>query len=165
MGNADSKQQAGDYVAPTDLPAGTQEVRLTVYKLPFIGSLLGGYHSGVVVNGCEWSFGGGDAPGSGVYECEPEMNDQYTFKQRVVMGTTDRPAGEIDALLAEMAAQWPQRGYRLLEHNCNHWSTALLMELVGKPTPHFVNKLAEGTAPPCDRQSVPGYMHLRMWRS
>jgi hypothetical protein len=50
MGNAES-QVAGEY-EPPELPANVHEVRLTVYTLPFPGAgFLGGYHSGVVVDG------------------------------------------------------------------------------------------------------------------
>jgi hypothetical protein len=146
MGNADSKQVRGEYVAP-ELPPGVHEVRVSVYKLPFaIGTLLGGFHSGVVVHGREWSFGGGQAAGTGVYECEPEMNMNYKFKERIPMGTTERPAAEVDAIVAEMKQEWPMTCYQLLEHNCNHFTNALLLRLLGKPAPFFINKLGTSSA-------------------
>jgi hypothetical protein len=36
------------------------------------------------VDGREWSFGGGDDDGTGVYPCRPECNDMYKFKERLV---------------------------------------------------------------------------------
>lgn len=144
MGNEQS-QVAGEYTEPEELPGGTREVRLTVYKLPFFGAgAVGGYHSGVVLDGREWSFGGGDGPGTGVYSCTPERNECYTFKQRVVMGTTTASDAELSTVLQRLAAEWPRGSYKLLERNCNHFSSHLLKELVGRPAPAFVNQLAEG---------------------
>ena len=118
-------------------------MRLSVYKLPVFGAgFVGAYHSGVVVNGLEWSFDGGDDVRTGVYSCAPEFNSQYTFKQRVIMGTTTKSADEIDSLLHRMMGEWPMAGYNLLERNCTHFSSALSVALVGKPSPPFVNALA-----------------------
>ena len=50
------------------------EVELSVYTLGQKGSIAeraGAYHTGLVVDGVEWAFGGGDGPGTGVWSQEP----------------------------------------------------------------------------------------------
>jgi hypothetical protein len=133
----------GDYTAPVGLPSGHQEKRLSVYKLHFFsGGVVGAMHSGVVVNGEEWSFGSGVA-GSGVFTCEPEQNEDFIFKHRLVMGVCEKPPSDIDAILIRKQAEWQSSSYSVLERNCNHFTSDLLMELVGKPAPAFVNSLAQ----------------------
>ena len=149
MGNSNkqaARQQPGPglYSSPSSLPPGSLEIRLTVYKLPYI-SAFGGYHSGVVIGNREWSYGGGgDSDDSGVYWCVPEKNTAYTFKKRIIMGVVDHDKMKnMETIIARLQTEWRARDYILLERNCNHFSSTLLMELVGKPSPSFVNELAE----------------------
>lgn len=155
MGNDASK--AGDYQEP-ELPEGCLEVRLSVYKLKLTGlgaldelgsSMLGTYHSGLVVAGEEWAFGGHDQEGiSGVYTTAPEMNTEYSFYKRLVMGTLQKSKQEVQAAILDLAAQprWAGPRYDLTQRNCNHFASDACWMLLKKRSPEWVNKTADGLA-------------------
>ena len=46
------------------------------------GIRIGGmFHGGVEIHGLEWSFGWADEGYSGVFECEPTMNELHSYKE------------------------------------------------------------------------------------
>lgn len=155
MGNDAVK--AGQYVPP-DLPEGELEVRMSVYKLKLTGmgvidelgsSMLGAYHSGLVVAGEEWSFGGHDQEGiSGVYTAVPEMNEEYSFYDRVIMGTVRKTKRQVQGEILNLAAnpRWSGLSYELTKRNCNHFASDACWLLLKKRPPEWINKTAEGIA-------------------
>ncbi|CAJ1383748.1 unnamed protein product [Effrenium voratum] len=149
--------RAGDYREP-DLPKGELEVRLSVYSFDLTGvSLLnslgsnvaGAYHSGLVVLGKEWSFGGHDAEGeSGVYSCKPEMNPDYQFYDRVVMGRIRGSVDQVHAIIRKISSSedWTGPNYNLFEKNCNHFVSDLCWALLRRRPPDWINRTAESLA-------------------
>lgn len=147
----------GDYTEPV-LPKGELEVRLSVYTFDFSGislfnsigsGITGAYHSGLVVLGNEYSFGAHDSFGeTGIYVCKPEMNPDYQFYDRVVMG---RLRGSEDQVLniirdhMEMD-EWHGKQYSLLENNCNHFASDLCWALLRRRPPDWINNTAEKMA-------------------
>lgn len=156
MGNGES-MQAGDYQEPT-LPAGMLEVRISVYKLNVTGvgfldslgaSLAGAYHSGLVVAGQEWSFGGHDEDGvSGVYDVEPETNPDFTFFKRHIIGQVKSSKQEIEKLIKRLqfSAEWQGTNYDLVEKNCNHFTSELCWQIMRKRPPDWINNTADTMA-------------------
>lgn len=155
MGNEAAK--AGQYKEP-DLPPGVLEVRLSVYKLRLTGmgvfdeigsGFLGAYHSAIVVAGEEWSFGGHDQEGiSGVYTTTPEMNEEYSFYDRISLGTVNMTKKQVDAEILNLAAnpRWAGPRYDLTSRNCNHFASDACWTLLKKRPPEWVNKTADGIA-------------------
>lgn len=153
MGSEASK--AGDYKEP-DLPEGILEVRLSVYKLKLTGlgpldelgsSMFGAYHSGLVVAGEEWAFGGHDQEGlSGVYTTAPEINTEYSFYSRLVMGQVRKTKEQVHAEILNLAAhpRWGGPRYELTQRNCNHFASDVCWMLLKKRPPDWINSTAEG---------------------
>lgn len=156
MGQAESAQ-AGDYTEP-DLPAGTLEVRISVYKLNVTGvgfldslgaSLAGAYHSGLVVAGQEWSYGGHDEEGvTGVYAVEPETNPDFTFFKRQVIGQVTISKADIEKLIKKLqfSQNWQGTRYDLVEQNCNHFTSELCWQILRKRPPDWINNTADTMA-------------------
>mmetsp|Transcript_60890 Transcript_60890/g.145121 ORF Transcript_60890/g.145121 Transcript_60890/m.145121 type:complete len:377 (+) Transcript_60890:104-1234(+) len=155
MGNEAS--QPGMYVEPKLEPDVT-EVRLSVYTLKFTevtlldsmgANFIGAYHSGVVFHGSEWAYGGHDEEGlSGVYSCRPEENPEFRFYRRIVLGRVRAPREALRGVIGmlENDRHWEGNRYDLVEHNCNHFASALCWKLLRRTPPSWVNKTAEGLA-------------------
>lgn len=155
MGSDASK--AGDYVEP-ELPDDVFEVRLSIYKLKLTGlgvlddmgsGMLGTYHSGLVVAGEEWAFGGHEQEGiSGVYTTAPEMNSEYSFYQRLIMGKVHMSKSDVHSAILDLASspQWAGPRYDLTQRNCNHFASDACWLLLNKRPPEWINKTAEGIA-------------------
>jgi len=115
-----------------------------------IGSgLVGAYHSGVVVAKKEWAFGGHDAAGcSGVYSTEPEMNPDFIFYQRLIMGRMQATPDLLQDHIREISCKPEWRGctYDVFERNCNHFASDLCWLLLRKRPPEWINSSAEGIA-------------------
>lgn len=155
MGEAASRP--GDYHEP-QLPKHVFEVRLSIYTFDLTGvSLLnslssnvtGAYHSGLVVAGEEWSFGGHDETGqSGVYNCTPEMNPEYQFYDRIVMGRVRGSLQQVQDVIFQLgrADEWTGPWYQLFENNCNHFCSDLCWALLRRRPPDWINRTAEKCA-------------------
>lgn len=147
----------GDYKEP-ELPEGLLEVRISVYKLSISGvdvldaigaGILGTYHTGLVVAGEEWSYGGHNYKGkSGVYKSTPEMNTDYIFYQRIVMGRIATSTQNMEDSIRKFATtpKWAGPCYDLLERNCNHFTSDLCWLLLKKRPPDWINSTADGLA-------------------
>eukprot|EP00931_Biecheleriopsis_adriatica_P077733 TRINITY_DN51236_c0_g1_i1.p1 TRINITY_DN51236_c0_g1~~TRINITY_DN51236_c0_g1_i1.p1 ORF type:complete len:366 (-),score=76.55 TRINITY_DN51236_c0_g1_i1:101-1198(-) len=147
----------GDYEEP-DLPDGQVEVRLSVYSLSFssvsvlnsIGAAAtGAYHSGLVVFNEEWAYGGHDEDGkTGVYRCTPEMNQDYQFSSRIVLGRLNATSKQVMEVIKSLASRpdWYGSKYDLIEHNCNHFASELCWALMRRRPPDWVNRTAETMA-------------------
>mmetsp|Transcript_84642 Transcript_84642/g.149912 ORF Transcript_84642/g.149912 Transcript_84642/m.149912 type:complete len:438 (-) Transcript_84642:50-1363(-) len=151
MGDAAS-HQPGDYKEPA-LPEGVLEVRVSVYKLKLTGtgfldgigaSMLGAYHSGLVVAGQEWSYGGHEEEGiTGVYTTDPELNPDYSFYQRVIMGRVKASREEVETKIQQLAEKWMGTGYELTEQNCNHFTSEACWLIMKKRPPEWINQTCE----------------------
>ncbi|KAK3131770.1 hypothetical protein QOZ80_6AG0511160 [Eleusine coracana subsp. coracana] len=134
--------------ANTDAEASTP-VFLNVYDVtPANGYArwlgLGVYHSGVQVHGVEYAYGAHDGPSSGIFEVVPRRCPGYTFRESVLVGTTDLTRAEVRALMADLAADFPGDAYNLVSRNCNHFCDAACRRLVrAARIPRWVNRLAK----------------------
>ncbi|KAF0901920.1 hypothetical protein E2562_011760 [Oryza meyeriana var. granulata] len=90
---------------------------------------LGVYHSGV--------------QGIGIFEVAPRRCPGYTFREAVLVGTTELTRAEVRALMAELAADFPGDAYNLVSRNCNHFCDAACRRLVRARIPRWVNRLAK----------------------
>ncbi|KAL2161536.1 hypothetical protein VTH06DRAFT_8098 [Thermothelomyces fergusii] len=109
-------------------------------------------HSGVVINGREYAYGGHDRRGlTGVYWTKPRTCPPGgTFRCEYLHGFTLAPAHEIDAIIREASEAFPGTSYNLLTRNCNHFTSYLCERLTGEPAPRFLNRAASiGVALPC----------------
>ncbi|KAF2094682.1 DUF862-domain-containing protein, partial [Rhizodiscina lignyota] len=115
----------------------------------FGGSLL---HSGVVVNGREYAYGGHDKRGvSGVYWTRPKLEPPGgTFKCEILQGFSFLPEAEIEQVIQEASQKFQGTSYNLLTNNCNHFTSYLCEKLTSKQAPSWLNRAASiGLALPC----------------
>jgi len=144
MGN--QVAQSRDYLEP-QLPDGVLEVRVSVYKLNFPGaSFLGAYHSGLVVAGQEWAYGGHSKEGlSGVYYSPPERDPNHSFYRRIIVGELTATKADVEKSIRTLASSpnWRGTEYQILEHNCNHFTSDLMWLLMKRRPPDWINKTAE----------------------
>ena len=113
------------------------------------GSLL---HSGVVVNGREYAFGGHNRRNTtGVYFTKPRFEPPGgTFRCGILQGFTFRSPAEIEGIIQEVSGEFLGERYNLLTNNCNHFTSALCERLTGKTAPTWLNRAASvGLALPC----------------
>ncbi len=118
-------------------------VYLNVYDLHQVNESLyniglGMYHSGVQVGGLEWSYAGG----AGVFSDSPKSAAGATFRESIDMGVFSGTSSDLDRILDELRPHFQGEKYNILSKNCNSFADALCQQLVRKPIPAFVNRLA-----------------------
>ena len=161
-------RRAGDIARPSG-SQGTGRlypVVLNVYDLSPVNDYiswlgLGFYHSGLEIDGREWSFGSGAGSGTGVFECRPL--EVPAFRKAVPLGNLDMTSMQIEKAVWDLARDYPGSRYDLLRCNCNSFSGDLAARLGGArpimgepPRKHWsvfclaAAPLADGRCP-CDR--------------
>lgn len=109
-------------------------------------------HSGVVIKGKEYAYGGHDNDGvTGVYWTKPMTEPPGgTFRCEILHGFTIATDEEIEATLRAASDEFLGTSYNLLTKNCNHFTSYLCMKLTGQPGPSWLNRAASiGVALPC----------------
>ncbi|KAK9138281.1 hypothetical protein Sjap_008875 [Stephania japonica] len=122
------------------------KVSLNVYDLSqglarqlsstFLGKAIEGiWHTGVVVYGNEYYFGGG-------IQHAPVGTTPYGRPLRVVdLGTTHVPKELFEEYLQEISPRYTAETYSLLKHNCNNFSNEIALFLVGTNIPDYILQL------------------------
>lgn len=64
----------------------------------------------------------------------------------IEMGVARLPSKELDRIVERFEAEWLGEGYDPLTRNCNHFSNAVCLKLVGAPIPEWVNRAAVKTS-------------------
>ncbi|XP_009605724.1 uncharacterized protein [Nicotiana tomentosiformis] len=122
------------------------KVSLNVYDLSqglarqlsttFLGKAIEGiWHTGVVVYGHEYYFGGG-------IQHAPAGTTPYGTPIRVVdLGITHVPKDVFEMYLQEISPRYTAETYSLLTHNCNNFSNEVAQFLVGATIPDDILNL------------------------
>nr|CAB3451468.1 unnamed protein product [Digitaria exilis] len=93
------------------------------------------WHTGVVVYGNEYFFGGG-------IQSTPAGSTPYGRPVRVVeLGVTHLPREVFEDYLRDIAPRYTAETYRLLTHNCNNFSNEVAQFLVGSGIPDYILNL------------------------
>ncbi|KAL6633321.1 hypothetical protein ACP70R_025992 [Stipagrostis hirtigluma subsp. patula] len=93
------------------------------------------WHTGVVVYGNEYYFGGG-------IQSSPAGATPYGRPLRVVeLGVTHVPREVFEDFLRDIAPRYTAETYRLLTHNCNNFSNEVAQFLVGAGVPDYILNL------------------------
>lgn len=123
---------------------GLSKVILNVYDLnPESNEILyqfglGMYHSGVQIGGNEWTF----AAGGGVYSHEPKGAGGAKFRESIDMGNFSGTQRDLDRALDELRDSFKGPSYHILTKNCNSFAEALVLRLLNKSIPAYVNRMA-----------------------
>jgi len=123
----------------------TTKVLLNVYDLsPSNGYLfpigMGLHHTGVEISGQEYSYGSQ----GGIYDGPPKQAPGAQFRCQLDMGTFDGGTKELNRALDELRHNGGFGGnsYNLIRKNCNHFCNALVWQLLRRPIPPYINRLA-----------------------
>ncbi|KAL3828136.1 hypothetical protein ACJIZ3_016938 [Penstemon smallii] len=124
----------------------SHKVTLNVYDLSqglarqlsttFLGKAIEAiWHTGVVVYGNEYYFGGG-------IQSAPVGKTPYGTPMRVVdLGVTHVPKKMFEEYLQEIGPRYTAETYSLLTHNCNNFSNEVAQFLVGGSIPEYILNL------------------------
>ncbi|TDH73516.1 hypothetical protein CCR75_006123 [Bremia lactucae] len=99
-------------------------------------TIEGVWHSGILVYGKEYFFGGG-----GIQVMAPELVVQRYGMQPVrsfTLGETDRTLPQLEQFLWENHARFCDATYDLLRHNCNNFTDEVARFLVGTGIPKYI---------------------------
>jgi deubiquitinase DESI2 len=140
---------SSSYRTYSDYGCSQQPGRLSSVLWTFGTSLL---HSGVVINGKEYAYGGHDKRGvTGVYWTHPKTEPPGgTFRTEIAHGLTFATQTEIDSIIQRASIEFDGSAYNILTRNCNHFTSYLCQKLTGRPGPGWLNRAATiGVALPC----------------
>jgi len=97
---------------------------------------LGFYHSGVVINGQEWTF----ASGAGVYATSPQSVPG--FRESIHLGKFKGTMRDVDTIVDSLRPSYHGGNYHILDRNCNSFAESFVFKLLNKEVPAFVNRMA-----------------------
>ncbi|KAE8708116.1 chitinase family protein [Hibiscus syriacus] len=124
----------------------SHKVTLNVYDLSqglarqlsmtLLGKVIEGiWHTGVVVYGNEYYFGGG-------IQHIPAGTAPYGKPIRVIdLGVTHVPKDVFEMYLQEISPRYTAETYSLLTHNCNNFSNEVAQFIVGSTIPDYILQL------------------------
>ncbi len=125
------------------------KVLLNIYDLAPAGGAnnlmyavgLGLHHSGVEIDGVEYSF----AQGAGIFEQSPKDVPNAIFRESVYMGAIlEAPSSHVvRRAISDLRDEFHGEAYHLIRRNCNHFANAFCWVLLRKTIPAHVNRLAE----------------------
>lgn len=73
---------------------------------------------------------------------EPRNCPGFTYRNSILVGTTDMTAHEFRTFIENCADDYNGDTYHLIVKNCNHFSNDVCCRLTGKDVPSWVNRLA-----------------------
>jgi len=103
---------------------------------------VGAFHSGVVVGGTEYTFGGHEGSSSGVFSHSPMQAPGAQFRVQIDMGETEMSNQDVQREISSLGEHFPGNAYHIILRNCNHFAAELCLRLTGRPLPGWVNRLA-----------------------
>ena len=90
----------------------------------------------------EYAFGAHDYPSSGVFEVQPRCCPGFIFRKSIVVGRTDKDPIQFQTFIDQMSLDYAGDSYHLIAKNCNHFTNDVLMKLIKRPAPGWVNRVA-----------------------
>lgn len=105
-------------------------------SMSFLGKAIEGiWHTGIVVYGTEYYFGGG------IQQVAAGTAPYGTPLRVVDLGVTHVPKDVFDMYLQEISPRYTAQTYSLLSHNCNNFSNEVAQFLVGVTIPEYILNL------------------------
>lgn len=94
------------------------------------------WHTSVVVFSTEYYFF------SGIKRAVPGTTHFGAPKKKISFGVTNIGKQELDLFLEKNKDLYTDKTYDLFQNNCNHFTNALLMYLVGEEVPAYIMELS-----------------------
>jgi len=111
---------------------------------------MGVFHSGVEIEGKEYSFGGHDFSYTGVFDITPRTAPGAKFREAHHLGEIDISPRELQRIIDDLSDEFPGNSYHPLTRNCNTFANELCVRLLKVGIPPYVNRLANmGSALSC----------------
>jgi hypothetical protein len=104
--------------------------------------LGGAFHTGVEVNGMEWSYGCSADGQTGVAWNLPKNHKQHSFRQAIRIGYTQLSQDLIMDVLTDLCEEYCGEDYHMLRHNCCHFADDFCQRLAVGGIPTWVHRLA-----------------------
>jgi hypothetical protein len=99
---------------------------------------LGLYHSGVQIGRDEYTF----ASSAGIFTHPPKGAGGAKFRESLDLGEYKGTSKDLEMVINGLRSQFKGSDYHLLNNNCNHFANVLVVRLLGKEIPPFVNRMA-----------------------
>mmetsp|Transcript_10561 Transcript_10561/g.20334 ORF Transcript_10561/g.20334 Transcript_10561/m.20334 type:complete len:189 (+) Transcript_10561:2950-3516(+) len=116
---------------------------LTPYNFYSAWAGIGAFHSGLEVDGAEYSFGAIIDGGSGVYSIVPKTEHGLILRETILLGIIHCSRRELQRVIADISAEFEASEYDILRRNCNDFCNALCLRLLGKSIPGYINRAAK----------------------
>jgi len=111
---------------------------------------MGVFHSGVEIEGKEYSFGGHEFSYTGVFDITPRTAPGAKFRESHHLGDITITPRELQRIIDELSDEFPGNSYHPLTRNCNTFANELCLRLLKTGIPSYVNRLANvGSALSC----------------
>jgi hypothetical protein len=100
---------------------------------------FGAYHSGLEINGVEYTFGA-----DGAFTHPPKEAYGVVYRESLDIGKCSHNLTTVQKMVDEMNSQFNQSGYHVLKNNCNCYTRALAERVLGSQCsyPGWVNRMA-----------------------
>lgn len=109
-------------------------VTIYVALIPFG---LGLFHSGVQIEGKEYTF----AAESGIFNHPPRsVPSNAKFRDSIFMGMFNGTRSQIDTCIDELKQDFKGDNYNIMTKNCNCFANALVLKLINREIPGWVNR-------------------------
>lgn len=120
------------------------KVILNVYDLSPANEILypigfGIHHSGVEINGTEYSF----ASGSGIFEMTPKEVPNAKLRESIELGTYKGLSSDIYSIISSLRSDFGPNDYHILFNNCNTFAQKFVWNLLGQQIPGYINRIAD----------------------
>lgn len=122
----------------------SREIILNVYDLhnsnEFLSGMgLGLFHTGVEIQGSEYSFSA-----QGIFKTPPRQPEFGHLREQISIGIHTGPFNEINAALTQLRTTggFGVGEYELTTRNCNHFTDAFCFALLGVHIPDWINRAA-----------------------
>jgi hypothetical protein len=101
---------------------------------------MGLHHTGLEIDGREYSYGSG----GGIFDGPPKVAPGARFRVQLELGTFDGGMKELNQALDDLRHDggFGPDNYNLVRRNCNHFCNALSWKLLRRPIPAYINRLA-----------------------
>ena len=99
---------------------------------------LGLYHTGVEIYGTEYTF----ADTAGVFSHPPKAVPNAKLRLQLDLGPCDPTLVASVVSTLSSSDKFGPNDYNILQNNCNHFAQALVWNLLQKPIPVWINRLA-----------------------
>jgi len=106
---------------------------------------FGIFHSGVEIDGKEYSFGGHEFSYTGVFDIPPRTAFGAKFRYFLphqLLGEIEITPRELHRIIDQISEEFPGNSYHPLTRNCNTFSNELCMRLLKVGIPAYINRLA-----------------------